>query len=214
MGINTKSTARYFLAVIAILGLFAIPAQLYLAIENRQAGIGETIVRFFSYFTILTNLLILVSSVMLVAGGTGKWTMFFERASTRTAIAVYISVVGVIYNTILASQWNPQGLQLLVDQVLHTIIPILYVIYWLIYVRSYRLEWRQVLPWTIYPLLYCVYTLLRGPIAGFYPYPFMNVDQLGYTQVFINVAGVIVAFIFISAIFVAATRIIRPTKSR
>ena len=54
--------------------------------------------------------------------------------------------------------------------------------------------------------------MLRGPIAGFYPYPFLDVSKLGYTQAFINIIGIVIAFLFVSAIFIAATRIIRPAK--
>src|SRR6476469_3336454 len=210
MANSLQNRERLFLGVIAICGLFALPAQLYLAILNRQAGVGETIIRFFSYFTILTNLLVFILCLALLFPGHNRLHNFFERPTTRTAMAVYITIVGLVYNAILASQWNPQGLQKPVDQVLHTIVPILYVIYWLVYVRTFRLEWRHILPWMLYPLLYCIYTLLRGPLAGFYPYPFIDVDKLGYTQVLLNISKMIVAFLFVSAVFVAATRIIHP----
>lgn len=201
-----------FLGLIALLGLFAVPAQLYLALQNRVAGITETIIRFFSYFTILVNILILVSSLFLALNIKSRLTLFIARPATLTAIAVYITVVGVIYNVVLASLWKPTGLQLVVDQLLHSAIPLLFVIYWILYVRRYRLEWKAMLPWTIFPIIYCIYTFLRGPVAGFYPYPFLDVSKLGYTQAFINIIGIVVAFLFVSAIFVAATRIIRPRE--
>ncbi|HSB94108.1 MAG TPA: Pr6Pr family membrane protein [Flavitalea sp.] len=209
---SLQSSERKYLAFIAILGLFALPAQLYLAIQNRTAGIPETIIRFFSYFTILTNILILMGCLVLAINMNTRLTSFFSKPTTRTASAVYITIVGVIYNTLLAQQWKPTGLQLVVDQLLHTVIPLLYITYWIIFVRRYRLEWKAMLPWTIFPIVYCLYTFLRGPIAGFYPYPFLDVTKLGYTQAFINIIGIVIAFLFISAIFIAATRIIRPTS--
>jgi hypothetical protein len=206
------ASERKYLGLIAILGLFAVPAQLYLALQNRVASITETVIRFFSYFTILTNIIILIGCLLIALNLKSRLTGFFSRPSTRTASAVYITIVGVIYNTILAAQWKPTGLQLVVDQLLHTVIPLLYIIYWIMYVRHHRLEWKDMLPWTIFPIIYCVYTFLRGPMAGFYPYPFLDVSKLGYTQAFINIIGVVVAFLFVSAVFIAATRIITPIK--
>jgi hypothetical protein len=212
MRLPISNPEQKFLGLIALLGLFAVPAQLYLALQNRVASITETIIRFFSYFTILVNILVLVSSLFLALNIKSRLTLFFARPATLTAIAVYITVVGVIYNVVLASLWKPAGLQLVVDQLLHSAIPLLYVIYWILFVRRYRLEWKAMLPWTIFPIIYCIYTFLRGPVAGFYPYPLLDVSKLGYTQAFINIIGIVVAFLFVSAIFVAATRIIRPRE--
>ena len=40
-----------------IIGWFAIITQFILMIENKQADILETVFRFFSFFTILTNIM-------------------------------------------------------------------------------------------------------------------------------------------------------------
>ena len=212
MRLPLSRTEQQFLGLIALLGLFAVPAQLYLALQNRVASITETIIRFFSYFTILVNILVLAGSLFLALPIKSRPSVFFARPTTRTATAVYITVVGVIYNVVLASLWKPTGLQLVVDQLLHSVIPLLYVIYWILFVRRYRLEWKAMLPWTIFTIIYCVYTFLRGPVSRFYPYPFLDVSKLGYTQVFINIFGIVFAFLFVSAIFIAATRIIRPRE--
>src|SRR4051812_17565413 len=102
-----SAAERKFLGFIALLGLFAIPAQLYLAITNRSAEVTETIIRFFSYFTILTNILILISSSFLALNSSSGLRNFFAKPSTRTASTVYITIVGVIYNTILSALWKP-----------------------------------------------------------------------------------------------------------
>lgn len=201
------SSQRVVLTILSLLGLFALGAQFYLFIQNRQASLPETIIRFFSYFTILTNILVFVSSAVLTVSANSRTARFFAAPSVRTAIAVYITIVGIIYNAILASQWNPTGLQRVVDQLLHTVIPVMYVVCWITYVRRFRLAWKAMLRWMIYPLVYCVYTLLRGPLASWYPYPFIDVEKLGYTQVLTNIVGVVLAFLFVSGIFIAATRI-------
>jgi len=50
--------------------------------------------------------------------------IFFE-AGVITAITVYITIVGLVYNVILRFLWKPEGLQFIVDELLHTVIPLL-----------------------------------------------------------------------------------------
>jgi hypothetical protein len=42
------------------------------------------------------------------------------------------------------------------------------------------------------PLGYAVYSLIHGAVTGFYPYPFINVGELGYDKMFLNM-GVLVS---------------------
>jgi hypothetical protein len=100
-------------------------------------------------------------------------------------------------------------MQQLADELLHTIIPIGFIIFWLVFVPKQNIAWATVLPWTIYPLVYLVYTLLRGPLAQWYPYPFVDVKELGYPKVFINIAMVCAVFIFFSLLFTGIAKMMR-----
>ena len=124
-----------------------------------------------------------------------------------TAITVYILVVGMVYNLILRFLWAPKGLQLIVDELLHTVIPLLCVIFWWIYVRSKALKWKDAYPWLIYPLVYIFIILIRGAASGYYPYPFIDVNTIGYTKVFVNSGILAVCFLGISLLFIAIGRI-------
>jgi hypothetical protein len=93
-------------------------------------------------------------------------------------------------------------MQRLVDELLHTIIPIGFIIFWIKFVPKQNINWKDIFPWLIYPLLYIVYTLLRGSSAKWYPYPFVDVMALGYNSVFINSGMVCVVFILFALVFV------------
>jgi hypothetical protein len=58
-----------------------------------------------------------------------------------------------------------------IDEMLHTVIPVLYAIYWLLFAPKEGLTYRAVPLWLSYPLVYCGYALLRGEVDGIYPYP-------------------------------------------
>lgn len=165
---------------------FAIITQFVLMIQNRQAEILETIIRFFSFFTILTNILVALFFTTQVFTKNKAYLSFLNSKGSLTAITTFILVVGIVYQIILRPIWNPQGLQKIVDELLHTIIPLLVLIYWILYVKKNELHLKSIVKWLLYPLLYFIYILIRGHFSKFYPYPFSNVSELGYSQVIIN----------------------------
>jgi hypothetical protein len=161
------------------LGWFALALQLYLMLAQSPAGaMLGTVVTFFSFFTILTNLL--VALVFTAAAFRRPWGQWFNRPSVQAGTAVYIAIVGVVYQLLLRRLWNPQGAQWLADVLLHSIIPVGYVLYWLLLAPRTGLRWKDAFAWLRYPAVYLVYILARGAATGLYPYPFIDVKVLGY----------------------------------
>lgn len=184
---NGKITTKRVCALtVASLALFALVFQLYLT----QGGI----VNYFSYFTILSNLLVALSLAFSVLLPTTKTGIFFSSFSVQTAIALYILIVGLVYNVILRGIWTPTGWQLIVDNMLHVLNPIVYILYWLRFSEKEKLNWKDGVYWIIFPFLYLIYSLVRGSITNWYPYPFLDVPQLGFDKVLVNVGAMIVLF--------------------
>jgi len=196
-------TGRLYAAAGALIGLAALVLQFYLLIGNATAQ-GRTVpgavVQFFSYFTILSNILVVLCYLGAWRGG------YFARPGVRSAVALYIAAVGLVYAVILARLWSPTGLQFVVDAALHYAAPVLYLGFWLLFVDKAGLRYGGVASWMIFPLAYCVYALLRGAHSGLYPYPFLEADKLGYARVLGNIAGLIVAFSLLGLAMVALGR--------
>ena len=186
----------------AILGWFAIIGQLYLIIVNRETSLLDTLVRFISFYTILTNILVALCFTYVLAGHNSKWGKFFSRPTVLTAVTVNIVVVGLVYNTILRFLWAPEGMQMVVDELLHSVMPLVFLFYWLIFVPKSTLDWKQVFPWMLYPLVYFIYILIRGALTGQYPYPFIDVTLLGYPQVLLASGLLTIVFFFLSLAFI------------
>lgn len=195
-----------FIVIGALLGWFGVIGQLYLIIINRQQELLPTLVNFISYFTILTNTLVSVYFTTLWWRPSTRSVEFFSRPSVGTAITMYILVVGIVYNVILRFIWDPQGLQKIVDEILHTVNPIFFLGWWIICIRKTKLPWGSVGKWIIYPLVYCIYVLVRGAVTNSYPYPFMDVGQLGYQAVLINSLGVTALFLVLGFAFIGISR--------
>jgi len=211
MEIKSVKTRQIFLAVGAAIGWFAVIIQFYLQIVNRVTPVPEAIIRFFSYFTILTNILVDFTFIILLLRPNSAWGKFFSQPRILTAIAAYISFVGIIYNIILRHLWNPKGMQLVVDLLLHSFIPVFFVLYWLVFVNKTELQWKNTLPWLIYPMVYSLCILFRGVFSAFYPYPFFNVADHGYVHVLLNDVRLIIAFMLISLLFVAVGKLVNGT---
>ena len=184
--------------LIALIAWVALVLQFYLILQTAgKTGYStvKLVTNYFSYFTILSNLLIAVclSRVLLSpASATGR---FFSGVPVQSALALYIFIVGLVYNLVLRGIVVLTGLNWVVDNLLHVLVPLAYVLYWFIFIPGKALHWKNILPWLIFPGLYLVYSLIRGPIAHWYPYPFLNTEKLGYTQVVINSLLVLAAFL-------------------
>ncbi len=197
----TNRNQRLAQIIIALVAWIALILQLYLQIINRTTEVSEAVIRFFSYFTILTNLLLAVCFTSLLIKDS-KGNRFFSHPSTITAVTVYILIVGLVYNLVLRSLWSPQGLQLLVDNLLHSLTPLLALIYWFIYVSTKEISWKQIALWLLYPFLYLIYVMIRGSFSNFYPYFFIDISKLGYSKALTNAMYVTAAFFLISLLLI------------
>lgn len=196
-----------FLAIAVLLSWFAIVLQFDLSLINRQVPLLQMLVKFFSYFTILTNILVAVTFSMILFAGTSWWGRLFSSAKVFTPVTVYIIIVGIIYNIILRQLGKPQGLNILTNEILHSIIPLITTLYWIFFIRKENLQWGDVWLWLIYPFLYICGILFIGQFSGNYPYPFINVANLGYSTVLRNSLAVGSLFTGLSFLMVAIAKL-------
>jgi len=187
----------------AMLGWFAILAQYWLSVS--ASGFTSGSVTYFSFFTILGNILVALAFAAPLLPN-HKRDSFFSRPGVRTAIGVYIFVVAVIFYLLLRNLFHPVGLGWFVNILLHYIMPPLYLVDWVLFTPKRGLVFRQLLFWLIFPLTYVSFTLIHGAVSGFYPYPFLDAGTYGYGEVSINIAGLTLSFIIVSAGFIVAGR--------
>ena len=145
---------------------------------------------YFSYFTIQSSMM---NVVVLLVGGVLAFR--FKRdtvvyTGVRSAILVYALITAGVYNVLLRGlppegyvgvQWP--------NEVEHVWVPLLILIDWLFSTGRARLGYRWLWVAVGYPLLWCAFTLARGAVTGWYPYPFINPATDGW----LSVLGYIVA---------------------
>ena len=131
-----------------------------------------------------------------------------------------ITITGVIYALVLAQLWAPTGWQKIVDETLHYSVPIFAVGGFLLFgprpLFSRDTLWRSL----IIPVAWVAYRLIRSPFISYtqggetrhwYPYHFINVDDIGYGQVLLNMA---VIFLFLLALSWLYTYLDRKLPAR
>lgn len=165
---------------------------------------GEHIVNFFSFFTILSNILAALMLTTAWAGMGGP----FARPSVQTAITIYMTVTGLVYTFILAGLWQPTGWQFVADSLLHYVMPVVIVLFWFLFVRKGTLRLGH-LPWfLVFPLAYAIYSLVRGSAAEWYPYPFLDVSVHGMGAVLLNSVVMTVGFVLVGLLYIWLDRVL------
>jgi hypothetical protein len=215
VSLSTPGSAarRRCVAVAAVLGWFALSVQLYLILGTRWsigASLLGGLVSFFSFFTVLTNTLVAVVLTCELTSRESAARRWFLQPSVSSGIAVSIAVVGLAYNVLLRHLWHPQGWQWLADELMHDVMPLLFLAYWWCCVPKGTLRLRHIAAWVIYPAVYFAYSLWRGHLLAVYPYPFIDVSKLGYPQVFMNAGGLLVGFVVIALLVVGLDRWRKP----
>jgi hypothetical protein len=205
---------RVYAAAGALLGWFALTLQFYLVLVQSQAGLAMlgAVITYFSFFTILTNLLVALVFTAITMRPASAWAQFFLSPSVQAATTVYIAIVGAVYQLLLRHLWNPQGAQWVADVLLHAVIPVGYVLYWFLFGPRTGLRWKDALGWLVYPGVYLVYVLARGAVSGLYPYPFVDVHVLGYGGVSARAAGLMLVFLGMGLLVVAVGRWTRERR--
>jgi hypothetical protein len=196
--------ARGWHLATALAATFAVLFQLALVWQGNAVlddvdppALGERLVRFIGYFTILSNLLIAVVTWTLALGRDGDGTGW--RVLRLTSL-VGITVTGVVHWFLLRPLLDLSGADYVADKLLHVVVPLLAVVGWVAFGPRGRVRGRDILGALVFPVAWLVYTLVRGAATGFYPYPFLDVGEQGYAAVAVASLGVAVLFIALSAL--------------
>ena len=194
----TRTTAsRLWHAVLATLVLATVVAQLVLLAQGgvdvnsadaARPALAERFVRFFSFFTVESNLLVLAASLALMIDPERDGALF---RIVRLDALLGIAITWIVFALVLSKIVHVEGLAAWINFGFHDASPVLALVGWLLFGPRPRIDTRTIALAFVWPIMWIVYTLVRGAIVGWYPYPFLDAAALGYANVFVNVAIVI-----------------------
>jgi len=201
-----KNNYRITCALIAWAVLFL--RYVDMSISGEYISVAETLFVYFGYFTVWTNTLIALAFTAPLLNSDRKLSNFFMRPAVRAALASYIFMVSVVYHMVIAPYWDPQGFTWLTAAGLNTVMPILYIVDWLFFAEKRPIFYKYLPYWLIYPAIYGATTIIIGLLTTVYPYPFLNVTELGIGNVLLNMLGLVAVFAVVGPIFIVVAHLI------
>jgi magnesium-transporting ATPase (P-type) len=142
-----------------------------------SVGVATRMIQTVSFFTIQSNLLVLVVAVMTVRNPLRDGR--FWRVLRLDAL-LGITITGLVFDLVLIHYVHPSGWQLVATIGFHYVAPWATLLGWLLFGPRPRID-RRTLTWVfLWPLAWIAYTFVHGAIVHWYPYPFLDVDKLGW----------------------------------
>lgn len=168
-------------------------------------GLFGRVVDYLSYFTILSNIVVAGVCTALWRGRARPTTVM--RALRMDAL-VMITVTGLVYSAVLAADAKLQGLQYVTNTLEHYVTPILAIVTWALWGPRRWLRLSSVATAMVLPVAWLAYTLVRGAFVDAYPYPFLNVADLGLSRVVVNIVGILCIGLVLGLVFWAVDRLL------
>lgn len=228
MDTEISANARRAFAVVAVVAWFGMGLNFILTLFNAYptvqtdptllgnntdgiAGVIGRMIDFFSYFTIVSNILV---AIVMTSLALGKLRPTFWGRVFRLDSLMMISITGIIFVALLAPTAHPVGLYVVTNAVEHYLVPVLVVLTWLIWGPRRWFSITGILAALIIPVIWAVYCLVRGAVINAYPYPFLNVAKYGLSTVLVTIVEVAILGIVIGLIYWGIDAIIVRVSTR
>lgn len=200
----STEAARWWHGGTALVMLFGFFVQLGLVIGGASVltpddppTVAVRLVRFFGYFTIQSNILVGIGTLVLVRRPNADSLLW--RVIRLDGI-LGITVTGVIHWFFLRPLLHLEVWSYATDKILHVAVPLMAVIGWVAFGPRFRITSRTILAATIWPILYMIGVAIYGEIAGWYAYPFIDVSLHGYPQVMVTGVAILALLLALAGI--------------
>lgn len=168
------------------------------------------------YFTVQSTLLLVAYFLWLLSG----WGE--PSAALEGAVTLFATITALVAHFVLGGGASPLRLlpgrqdddvRAMGELLLHYVTPMMTVAGWLLFDRALRPGWTAPLVWLVYPVLYLLFALTRGALRApsaelRYPYPFLDVDRLGYRRVALQSLLLTTCFAVLGFALVAMHRLV------
>ncbi len=177
---------RRVLGIYRLCFAFLTLSALVIQFSNDSQAANFRPIFFFSFFTIESNCLAAV--VFLITGIAALQGQPQERFTLlRGAVTLYMTTTGLIFFLLLRDMAEALGMTIpWINIVLHYVMPVAVLLDWLLAPPHKPLGFGRAWLWLLFPAAYVMYTLIRGSMINWYPYPFLNPAGQGYAGVAIN----------------------------
>lgn len=210
------SAARAAMALAILAAVIAQLARSVATAAELGRDVGVTIANFFSFFTVLSNtaaaVVLLWAAIRFWASGRRADAEPAGLATALACVSTYMIITGIVYNLLLRGITLPQGSEPIPwsNEILHLAGPLFLLADVLLAPLRRALPWRALWAILAFPVLWVVYTMLRGPLVAnpatgapyWYPYPFLDPNLAGWGSVVLYVIAIALAIVAVGALVV------------
>ena len=184
-----KVFERYTLLLIGMLAFFGVSVQFIISIMRAIAednSVGEVVINMLAYFTILTNTFAAVVLVIVGLLPNSRMGKVFATPTVFGCVITSMLWVGIGFHVLLSDYWSPDGMEAVTNYLNHYIVPSALLTIWLVFPPKNQIPKGIPFLWEIYPAIYGIYIIIRGELINKYPYPFFDVNVIGYSKALLN----------------------------
>ena len=184
-----KAFECYTLLLIGILALFGVSVQFIISINRaivEDNSVGEVVINMLGYFTILTNTFAAIVLITLSLLPNSRMGKVFATPKVFGCVVTSMLWVGIGFHVLLSDYWSPDGMEAVTNYLNHYIVPSALFLIWLVFPPKTQIPKWTPLIWEIYPVIYGIYIILLGELVDKYPYPFFDVNVIGYSKALLN----------------------------
>jgi hypothetical protein len=157
---------------------------------------------YFAYFSIVTAIF---TGVLLLVTGLALQSKVNESKKieiARLSLTVAMIVVGVVYHALLADVANDVRdgdyvWPVFPNEFIHTYGPILVVLDYLLSSKGFKVRMRAALWVAVFPLVWLVFSVIRGSLTNWWPYWFINPNGEAGLVGMLSYIGAITVFFLI-----------------
>lgn len=216
--IKNRTTQIIFQTIYCTLGLVGIFASLGIFddIQNLRWD-------FYVHFTNLSNYLcigiVFAELVQTVKKKADSYVSTVPFLKFIGALAILLTFL--VFNFLLAGQpdRDPQANWRVASICFHVILPVMYVLDWVLFYNHKKVRWYYPIASVIFPMLYVTFVYIRAAILDFnadvpyiYPYFFLNLETQGVAGVVKWVSVLFIGFIALGFIFYGIDKVIKSKK--
>ena len=197
MRIKSKFLSLGFKTIIVVLGLIGVLIQVGIFSGKYNFNVLK-------YYTLLSNVACIIYFIFAIIHGFKSNDTFMPQV--KGALVMCITVTGLIYHFMLSGVFSMDGTLALSNVLLHYFMPIATVLDWLLFDKKGSYKKHSPLLWIVAPYLYIVFIFINVMFGlkfgnNKYPYPFFDIDKLGFGKVFVTVVILTIFFIALGYVF-------------
>ena len=203
MKLSNKTILVYRICVAALTWFTLISGWAISAIES---GIPLIWLNGFRYYTTQTNIMVSVWLVLAIIWYKKPEALKRIQGPLKGAFTLFITTTFVFFAILLQRLYFPTGFAAFANIMLHYLIPIAFIIDWILTETEIRYKWKYLAYWTMYPIGYLMFSFIHGSFTGDYIYPFLNVDQIGIIGYIIILSFLIGVGLVIGSLYIGINR--------